>query len=241
MKSAMGVDGGAKCVKYLLFFFNFIFWLCGLALIVVGTLVRVSYINTAILKEYSGSPLVVIIVGVAIFFIAFFGCCGAWKENQCMVTLFAVLLSLIIIIEIGAAIAGYVLRAKLPDVVDKGLKLMIAEYNNTRDDRDAVDTMQKGLKCCGGNSSDDWVNFSATHTSVPDSCCINVTKDCGVGAIHDVKKIYTDGCKPALEKFLKDKTLWFAVGALVVAFVQITGLVLACILMRAIRSGYEVM
>ncbi|KAG1961011.1 CD63 antigen [Pimephales promelas] len=241
MKSAMAVEGGAKCVKYLLFFFNFIFWLCGLALIVLGTIVQVSVLNTAIIKQYSGSPIVLIIVGVVIFFIAFFGCCGAWKENQCMVTSFAVIVSLIIIVEVGTAIAGYVLRGKMSDFLQERFKVMINNYNKTQVDRDSIDTVQMQFKCCGGNSSQDWVNFNPSHTTVPDSCCINVTQGCGVGAIQDAKKIYTDGCIPSIEKLIKDNILWIAVGALVVAFVQITGIVLACILRQAIRSGYEVM
>ena len=62
--------------------------LCGLALIVVGILVQVALHNTPMIHDAtaSGGPIVVIIVGVVIFFIAFFGCCGAWKENYCMVT-----------------------------------------------------------------------------------------------------------------------------------------------------------
>ncbi|XP_043081325.1 CD9 antigen-like [Puntigrus tetrazona] len=83
----MAVEGGAKCIKYLLFFFNFIFWVCGLALIVLGVLAKVSINTTAFLNGYAGAPLVLIVVGVIIFFIAFFGCCGAWKENQCMITM----------------------------------------------------------------------------------------------------------------------------------------------------------
>ncbi|KAK2885426.1 hypothetical protein QQF64_021206 [Cirrhinus molitorella] len=237
----MAVEGGAKCVKYLLFFFNFIFWLCGLALIVVGVLAKVSINATAILKGYTGSPLVVIVVGVVIFFIAFFGCCGAWKENQCMVTMFAVLLSIIVVIEIGAAIAGYVLRGKLTDALNKGFDIMITGYNET-DNREAIDSVQKQFKCCGGNSSEDWskTKFLAAN-SVPDSCCKNITKDCGVGAIKDANKIYIDGCLPIVDKVIKENILWIAVAALVIAFVQITGIVLSCILMRAIRSGYEVM
>eukprot|EP00064_Thunnus_orientalis_P015736 superscaffoldBa00002975_g15793 len=61
----------------------------------------------------SGAPIVLIGIGVVIFFIAFFGCCGAWKENYCMVTTFAILISLIIIVEIAAAIAGYIFRNKV--------------------------------------------------------------------------------------------------------------------------------
>ncbi|XP_016428885.1 CD63 antigen-like, partial [Sinocyclocheilus rhinocerous] len=235
------LEGGAKCIKYLLFFFNFIFWLCGLALIVLGVLAKVSINTTAFLKGYSGSPLVLIVVGVVIFFIAFFGCCGAWKENQCMITTFAVLLSLIIIIEIGAAIAGYVLHGNLTDLLNKGFDVMITGYNET-ENRETLDTIQQDYKCCGRNSSIDWLNskFLAPN-SVPDSCCKNVTENCGKGAIRDTSKIYTNGCLPILDKFLKRNILWIAVAALVIAFVQITGIVLSCILMRGIRSGYEVM
>ncbi|XP_051518725.1 CD63 antigen-like [Myxocyprinus asiaticus] len=241
MKKAMAVEGGAKCVKYLLFFFNFIFWLCGLALTVLGIVAYVHIRNTAV-ANISTSPAVwLIVVGVIIFFIAFFGCCGAWKENYCMVTTFAVILSIIIICEIAGAIAAYIFRGKLSGVLDQGFKEAIAGYNTSKEAQKALDSLQQELKCCGANSSDDWVNFSASRNSVPDSCCKNMTDNCGKGAIHDTNKIYTNGCQPALETLLNKSMLWIAVGALVIAFIQITGIVLACILMRAIRSGYEVM
>ncbi|XP_051948124.1 CD63 antigen [Xyrauchen texanus] len=237
----MAVEGGAKCVKYLLFFFNFIFWVCGLALIVLGIVAYVHIHNTAV-TNISASPAVwLIVVGVVIFFIAFFGCCGAWKENYCMVTTFAVILSIIIICEIAGAIAAYIFRGNLNGVLDQGFKEAFAKYNTSIETKKAIDSLQQELKCCGANSSDDWVNFSTSHTSVPDSCCKNMTDNCGKGAIHDSSIIYTNGCQPAVETLLKKSMLWIAVGALVIAFIQITGIVLACVLMRAIRSGYEVM
>lgn len=62
--------------------------LCGIALIVVGIVVQVALHKTPVMEDASGSagPLVVIGVGVVIFLVSFFGCCGAWKENYCMVT-----------------------------------------------------------------------------------------------------------------------------------------------------------
>lgn len=62
--------------------------LCGVALIVVGVLAQFALHNTYRIKDASASgvPIVIIGVGVVIFFIAFFGCCGAWKENYCMIT-----------------------------------------------------------------------------------------------------------------------------------------------------------
>ncbi|XP_028849967.1 CD63 antigen [Denticeps clupeoides] len=239
----MAVEGGMKCVKFLLFFFNFIFWICGLALIVLGVVVQLKAHSTLLIINASGSeiPLVLIGVGVIIFFIAFFGCCGAWKENQCMVTMFAILLSLIIITEIGTAIAGYVLRGQLKEVVDKGLKDLISDYNKTEAVKKAVDDIQRDLHCCGVNSPADWANFTTSGNSVPDSCCINITVGCGSQSMHNATKVNQQGCETAVESFLKKNIQWVAVAALVMAFVQILGIVFACMLSRSIRSGYEVM
>ncbi|XP_074537646.1 CD63 antigen [Halichoeres trimaculatus] len=239
----MGVEGGMKCVKFLLFFFNFIFWLCGLALIIVGIVVQVAMHKTLMIKDASasGAPIVVIGIGVVIFFIAFFGCCGAWKENYCMVTTFAILLSLIIIVQIAAAIAGYIFRNKLSAIVQDSLSDMIPKYNSTDEFKKTVDKMQEDLKCCGVNSSADWKNFKPDRKSVPDSCCKNVTKNCGDGAMTDGAKVYQQGCHDVLEEVLKKNIQWVIVAALVIAFLQIMGIVFACLLMRGIRSGYEVM
>ncbi|XP_051281257.1 CD63 antigen [Dicentrarchus labrax] len=240
----MAVEGGMKCVKFLIFFFNFIFWLCGLALIVVGVLVQVGLHKTFTIKDAaaSGVPILIIIVGVVIFFISFFGCCGAWKENYCMITTFAIFLSLIIIVEIAAAIAGYVFRNKLSGVVQDSLTDMIMHYENgTAEFKDTVDKLQEELKCCGVNSSSDWKIFSSEGNSVPDSCCKNITAGCGVGTMTDAAKVYLKGCHDAVEALLKKNLLWVIVAALVIAFLQIMGIVFACCLMRGIRSGYEVM
>ncbi|XP_073326774.1 CD63 antigen [Pagrus major] len=240
----MGVEGGMKCVKFLLFFFNFIFWICGLALIVLGILVQLGLHKNMMIKDASASgvPIVLIAVGVVIFFIAFFGCCGAWKENYCMVTTFAVFLSLIIIIEIAAAIAGYVFRNKVSAVVQDSLTDMITNYNNSTEEfRESVDRLQIDLKCCGVNSSSDWRHYKPEGNSVPDSCCVNVTTNCGSGIMTDTTKVHQLGCHDAMEAFLKKNIQWVIVGALVIAFLQIMGIVFACMLMRGIRSGYEVM
>ncbi|CAJ0918162.1 unnamed protein product [Ranitomeya imitator] len=88
--------------------------ICGCALIGLGIYVLVQMHNPQVFKNASvfGPPIVIIAVGVVIFFISFFGCCGAVKENYCMVTTFAVLLGLIFLVEIAAAIAGYVYRGQ---------------------------------------------------------------------------------------------------------------------------------
>lgn len=240
----MAVEGGMKLVKFLVFCFNFIFWLCGIGLIVVGVLVQLSLHNTFTIKDVtaSGAPILITAIGVIIFLVAFFGCCGAWKENFCMVTVFAILLTLIIIAEIAAVVLGYVYRGKVVTVVEDSLADMIDSYNTSQPEfRSAVDNLQMKLKCCGVNSTSDWRSFSPSGDSVPDSCCIKMTKDCGQGAMNDPAKVFQTSCKDAFVKLLNDNLTWIIVAAIVIAVLQVLGVSFACMLMKGIRSGYEVM
>lgn len=60
--------------------------LSGLILIVAGVLIQTK------LSEYfaffdakvNGAAILLVVVGVVIFTVGFFGCCGAYKENYCM-------------------------------------------------------------------------------------------------------------------------------------------------------------
>uniref|UniRef100_A0A3B5M4Q9 CD63 molecule n=1 Tax=Xiphophorus couchianus TaxID=32473 RepID=A0A3B5M4Q9_9TELE len=165
----MAVEGGMKCVKYVLFCFNFISLFCGLALIVVGVVVQVSMHKTFRIMDVNASagPIILIVVGLLTFFVAFFGCCGAWKENHCMVATW---------------------------------------------------------KCCGAQNTSDWKDYGSDGKSVPDSCCLEVKPGCGNGTMTDTAKVHQ-----------QVKYIYFVLA------VGLLGIVFACLLMRAIRGGYEVM
>ena len=89
------------CVKYLMFFFNFIFFLSGLALIIIGALIRSDYGDyfTYADSQFATAEIFIIVIGIIVFLIGFFGCCGALKENYFMICVFAVSLSIIFILE----------------------------------------------------------------------------------------------------------------------------------------------
>lgn len=50
--------------------------------------------------------------------------------------------------------------------------------------------LQFQWKCCGVNSSSDWRDFKPDGNSVPESCCVNVTANCGNGAMTNPVKVY---------------------------------------------------
>merc|ERR1712179_59074 len=99
MSSNLGC--GCLTVKYLVFLFNLLFLLSGLVLITVGGLAQgffkeyVQFFN----NELSTPAMAIIILGCIILVISFFGCCGANKENVCMLRTFAGLMGIILIIE----------------------------------------------------------------------------------------------------------------------------------------------
>ena len=63
-----------------------LFQIAAIALIAVGAYVQVKLVDYYDFfgNQYTGPGILMIVVGVFIFFIAFFGCMGAMKENYCL-------------------------------------------------------------------------------------------------------------------------------------------------------------
>lgn len=235
------VEGGMKCIKLLLFVFNLIFVIAGIGLIATG-----AYVNIKMNEyydffgnDYLGPGILVIVVGVLIFLVAFFGCCGAYKENYCLVMTFAVTLTIIFILEIAGGIAGFVLRGKIEDDVSNVLKDAMKNYGQA--DHDGVtkawDKLQEEFTCCGVDNYTDWTNATSTLASPPISCCKASNANC---TTTDTNQIFTEGCKRSFQDFLKDKVAIIGGVGIGLAFVQLVGIMFACCLGRAIRKEYEV-
>ena len=69
----------------IVFIYLFYFQLAAIGLIAVGAYVQIKLKDYFDLIEgsFSSAAALCIAVGVIIFFIAVFGCCGAFKENYC--------------------------------------------------------------------------------------------------------------------------------------------------------------
>ncbi|KAG5200749.1 hypothetical protein JEQ12_005283 [Ovis aries] len=178
-------------------------------------------------------------VGAFLFLVAFVGCCGACKENYCLMITFAIFLSLIMLVEVAAAIAGYEFRDKVRSEFNKDFRQQMKNYPKANETASILDKMQKDFKCCGAANYTDWEKIPTMASRVPDSCCVNITNNCGVHFV--VKDIHTEGCVEKIAAWLRKNVLVVAAAALGIAFVEILGIVLACCLVKSIRSGYEVM
>ncbi|XP_069347936.1 CD63 antigen isoform X2 [Eulemur rufifrons] len=236
----MAVEGGMKCVKFLLYVLLLAFCACALGLIAVGVGTQLVLSQTITHGTTPGSllPVVIIAVGAFLFLVAFVGCCGTCKENYCLMVTFAIFLSLIVLVEVAAAIAGYVFRNKVMSEFNKDFRQQMENYSKNNNTASILDRMQEDFKCCGAANYTDWENIpSMGKGRVPDSCCVNVTVGCGI----NFKEIYTEGCVEKIGGWLRKNVLVVAAAALGIAFVEVLGIVFACCLMKSIRSGYEVM
>lgn len=236
----MGLSCGAKCIKYLFFIFNFIFFVLGIAVLGVGIYSRVQ--NDSLSDIFTDGTFVtaanlLIAGGTIVAIIGFIGCCGALKEVKALLILYAVIVILIFVLEIAGGAYAYARRGKVEEALQKELGNALDEYGGTslaaKGLSKAIDLMQEKLDCCGSSGPSDWSskpyitkanagnNDTNTHIAVPKSCCKDDSATCNrqVGG-----KFNTGGCFAAGKTYVKDN-LWLIGGVGVgIAVVQLLGI-----------------
>lgn len=223
----MALGSCYKCLKYLMFVFNFIFWAIGCALLAVGIWAKVdqgrlpSFISEDVASSLNVYAWVIIVVGAVVLVIGFFGCCGAIRESQCMLATFFVFLLLIFIGLLAIGIIAYVtsdgedMEKKLGEKLEEHVK----KYTNTTESQKLLDDLQKEFHCCGAFKGD----FAKTWPQ-------NVTKACG----DDYKE--QEGCAKAITKVLEGFIIIIVAVVLAIAVIMLLGMIFSMLLCCAIRE-----
>lgn len=231
----------------MLFAFNFIIWICGIAVLGVGIYSRIKVGKFDSILDDSTIPSAAnlfIAAGCFVMIIGFLGCCGAWKENKCLLISYAIALILIFVLEIAAGIYAFTKKDDVKDSLRDGLDKAIREtyYFGTKADEaitDALDWFQENVECCGSNGPKDWLNSKwgndttnakSIDRNFPDSCCKVVTDGCA----KNTNVSWPLGCIEQGEKYLKDHMAEIGGVGVGIAFVQILGIVFAILLCRAV-------
>lgn len=224
--------------KFLVFVFNFIFFLAGIAIIGLGAYM---YLKMGNYFDFLGtasagvgmSAIIFIIAGVVITIISFLGCWSACTNNTCMMYTFATIMAVILVAEIGVAIAILFYKGQVTEIVTEAMQKGLDHYG--KDDADGVtrgwDKGQQELHCCGINSPDDWKNSTIKHK--PDSCCVTQTKNC----VAEGSPTFDDGCFVIFEKFIKDKIYWVGGVGIGIAIFQLIAIIASCCLGKKMREN----
>ncbi|CAL8092849.1 unnamed protein product [Calicophoron daubneyi] len=217
----MALTCGQKCARILLIIWNVILVLFGIGVIVVGSLALAS------LDKYGNSEenylrafcIFVIVLGCYLFVVGFFGFCGAVKKNTCCLTIYCILVGIFILAGIAGAIAGFVLRNKVKESVEKTMTQLYGTYSSNTDAQKLIDTIQKDLQCCGPNGT-----WPSGQGNTPSSCN------------NDSGSQYTDGCTIKLEDFFKKYMLAIGLCLILFALVLIFGIVFAVCVINGIKN-----
>ncbi|XP_011495693.1 PREDICTED: CD63 antigen [Ceratosolen solmsi marchali] len=243
MVGNLKLSTSSQCIKYLMFVFNLLFVITGIILLSIGSVIHSVYYNYHHFLDdrFFSVPSLLIAVGSIIFFIAFFGCCGAVRENYCMIVTFATLMVLVFILELSAGISGYVLRNTASENIQEKMLETMKNYNKSVDITEVWNKLQKDFECCGTNNPTEWTRLLGNDT-LPTSCCPTQNlKDLGtISTCHiNSTNVYKVGCLPALESFVKAHAVQLGGAGLGIAFVQATGIWFSVFLAKSIKRSYE--
>lgn len=149
--------GGLQCIKYLLFIFNFIFWLAGTGVLAIGLWLRFDERTKGLFSAVDSPSVfftgvyILIVAGAVMMVVGFLGCCGAIRESSCMLGLFFVFLLIIFAAEVAAGIWGLSNQDKIVTEVQQFYTQTFNNYKDTKQEalKETLRLIQFGLKCCG--------------------------------------------------------------------------------------------
>jgi len=188
----------SNLVKYLLFTTNFLIFVLGIAVFGLGIWVVVDKPSFLDLFEeaqnvapeitdgfkveiYTSAVYILLVVSALVVLISFFGCCGAIKENKCMLgTYFTLILAMFIVMVVGAVL-GY--SGDLEKTIKDPLKSALSYYKDDATEetdvayKTAWNKVQEELKCCGIDDVNDWTSgndfqWDPTGANKPAGCCM---------------------------------------------------------------------
>jgi len=215
---------------------NLMFLLTSVLLITVGTTIQTIYgdFSQFLDSHFMSIPSLLVAVGVIMLIVAVFGVAGAFKESTMLTNIYACLLSLVFILEISAAIAGFVLQTQVREMLIRTMNQSITAYNTYESAAVSVDFMQRSLECCGVEGPNDWYgilpaeNMETPSVLVPESCCGDLVDS-------TCEDYFLDGCLNRMHFIIGQSAMMIATGATTFAFVQILGVICAFMLAKTIR------
>ncbi|KAJ0001918.1 hypothetical protein NQD34_001714 [Periophthalmus magnuspinnatus] len=237
----MGVEGCTKCVKYLLFFFNFIFWLAGGVILGVALWLRQDQKTSTLLGiQYEGAQApntfyisvhILIAVGAVMMVVGFLGCYGAIQESQCLLGTFFACLVILFACEVAAGIWGYMNKET---VSREMITFYDSLYNQaTKTDFSGPDERKKTLatvlkvfhetlQCCSKGGADQLFTIFTQATGINDICPSSFT---------------TVSCHTRLTELFSDKIYLIGISALVIAVIMIFEMIFSMVLCCGIRNS----
>ncbi|KAM9352854.1 tetraspanin-8-like [Symphorus nematophorus] len=222
----------SKAIKYLLFTFNFLFFLGGIIILGLSIHARNNKADYHITDELLPGVNLMIFIGAVTLIFGFLGFCGAIRENRCLLTLFFLgLLGMILVLLAVGALGAVSRTTAAQEAVKEHLKQLVPLSEQPKEVQESFQKVEMSGFCCGffvGHL--DWGN----STVVPNSCnCTDTSRNC---TDLDGRQIYSTPCMTYLMTWLdrvSDSFMWTAFGF---GILMILGMAFSLVLLCHIRN-----
>uniref|UniRef100_A0AAZ3SJZ6 Tetraspanin n=1 Tax=Oncorhynchus tshawytscha TaxID=74940 RepID=A0AAZ3SJZ6_ONCTS len=206
-----------------------LFWASGLAIFTLGVWAQVSLANYMLLSanHYPNTPLILLATGATVTAWGFLGCLGVAANLPFVLRAYGFIQLAALMAGLAAGLSGLFYREDIAGGFRSGLQQAVAGYGVDEGRSNALDSLQRGLECCGAEG---WRDCSSVL--LPESCCVR-RKGCrnrplpavggeGVAAAG----IHPHGCFRKVFSFVNDNVFHIAATVLGLAFTQIGGIAL---------------
>nr|XP_020441295.1 tetraspanin-18-like isoform X1 [Monopterus albus]XP_020441296.1 tetraspanin-18-like isoform X1 [Monopterus albus] len=237
-----------SCMKYLMFIFNFFIFLGGSFLLGVGVWVLVDPMGFR--EIVAANPLlftgvyVILAMGSMLFLLGFLGCCGAIRENKCLLLFFFMLILFIFLAELAAAILAFLFREHLTREYFTGeLKRHYQGHNNTDVFTSTWNAIMTTFDCCGVSGPEDFEDslfrLLSPNKMIPEACCQRNSYPGDISVQHCVSGSvafrHNKGCYSAVVDYFETYIYTAGALAIVVLTIELFAMVFAMCLFRGIQ------
>ncbi|XP_073478730.1 tetraspanin-16 [Aquarana catesbeiana] len=232
-------------LKTMMFIFNGIIFLGGIAVLGIGIWVKVDggsflkILGTAApqLMQVVNVGYLCMAVGGFLMVMGFLGCCGAIKESRCMLMIFFIIILIIFIAEIAGAVVvlafsslSKIFIEYLGNVAGKYLR---EDYGRNNEMTTVWNATMKEMKCCGFHGYEDFKNstYYRNNQEFPPICC-DYKSPCQESSISPLIK----GCLSAFESFLSQNGKIVGGVALGICGLELAAMIVALVLFCQISN-----
>ncbi|KAE9415478.1 hypothetical protein Angca_009960 [Angiostrongylus cantonensis] len=224
---------GNKCVKYIFWIINFLFFALGAVLVGLSLWLRfdesfVIKAVTAVKIDIKNLPTeslywilyVIIAFGALLFILGFLGCCGSACEVICVIGLYFTFVLVLFILEIIGIVLYFVYKNTIRDrFTDLWRNELVMKYQTSQTIRESLDNIQSQLHCCGAIGCSDYAIFGGYPTSC--QCLTNPSQI---------------GCATYIWQALESNMVYVIIVAAVILLVELFAMVFSCVLVSAVKE-----
>ncbi|XP_059090711.1 CD63 antigen-like isoform X1 [Tigriopus californicus] len=172
------------------------------------------------------------VLGIMLLLVSFLGVAGLVMKSRALIFGYAALLLLCVFVGVGLAVVTWIKLPNIESEISEKLQLTFkSRYGVHNQTTEMVDALQSSLKCCGVKAFKDWEESAwfdlpdRNDLTVPDSCCIEPSDDCGKNVETNIS---FNGCEGTILALAWHELLIFAVLALVTFVLQMVACLISC-------------